>query len=343
MTSGLRWRVPLMVLMLITSLAATTGLVLKVAQYRSAEALLARSRFAQWQAQQAATAAAQRVKETHDKLSVVASLEDFAIKQAQWLAAQAVAQQAEKRVQETADGVSEANTRKMDCAYSAGVWLALDVLLVFALILVWRHKGANDSKLGLFRGTVENLRVEHESEPRASRQIWRFDLVGGIEPSGMPSRVGVEMSGWWFEGELINGEVVEIAEGVEKGGNRVTTSEVLVVNNGITIRRIRARNTLRGVVSDFKFADGLTRQSGRAGRSTSITDKIWTFRVQRHDLHGDTLLPGMVEMYGTELSGDVKDGDEVEIGGEWRPGEIVKTDKVLNITTGITAQTSGAR
>jgi hypothetical protein len=66
---------------------------------------------------------------------------------------------------------------------------------------------------------------------------------------------------------------------------------------------------------------------------------MWAFRLERHDVDGNTLLPVIVEMRGTELVGDLKDGDAAETIDVWQPGEIHVTRGILNLSTGVTVRT----
>jgi hypothetical protein len=221
---------------------------------------------------------------------------------------------------------------------STGVTAIVLAIVLAGLGALFVRARRRKSPLLPIRGAINDLRTEYEGDPRASKEVWRFQLTGDVMPGGHPSVVLVEMKGWWFDGELTKGEVVEIVDWKKKA-DRINTNEVCVLNNSLVSRRIRARDTLRGVVSDYKVVDKVTRQKGGARTSTSRTDRIWTFRVQRHDIHGNTLLPVIVEMSGTEFSGEPKDGDEVELVGQWQPGEILKTDQVFNVTAGITGRT----
>jgi membrane protein implicated in regulation of membrane protease activity len=232
------------------------------------------------------------------------------------------------------------------CTIKLVILVVCIVLALLTAFAIWRTvsrlpaKPESESSMretAGMRGIVGDLRMEYESDPRSSKEIWRFDLLGDAAAGGNRSRLEVKMAGWWFEGELVNGEAVEIVES-HRRGDGLTTDEVSVLDNGVVVRRVRARNTLRGVVSDFKVEDRATQSRGGVGRSVSITYKAWKFRVQRHDIHGNTLTPGVVEMVGTWFSGDLKDGDEVEITHDWRPGEELSTNQAFNVSTGITVQ-----
>lgn len=67
--------------------------------------------------------------------------------------------------------------------------------------------------------------------------------------------------------------------------------------------------------------------------------EILTFRVQRYDSAGNRLTPVPVELGGGlqwgggRISGQVSDGDKVEVHGQWRGGNL-RAEKIINHTTG---------
>ncbi|TDZ43598.1 hypothetical protein [Mycobacteroides franklinii] len=70
--------------------------------------------------------------------------------------------------------------------------------------------------------------------------------------------------------------------------------------------------------------------------------EILTFRVERYDPAGNRLAPVPVELggmqwSGSRISGQISDGDEVEVRGQWRGGNL-RADTVINLSTGAHVQ-----
>jgi hypothetical protein len=71
------------------------------------------------------------------------------------------------------------------------------------------------------------------------------------------------------------------------------------------------------------------------------TKIIWTFRVERFDAAGNRLPPVPVEMRSKSFDGFINEGDQVEISGRWREGQIVRPRKLRNLTTGAMVKVRG--
>jgi hypothetical protein len=72
------------------------------------------------------------------------------------------------------------------------------------------------------------------------------------------------------------------------------------------------------------------------------THIVWTFRVERHDEHGDRLSAVPVEMRSKSFEGFINEGDRVEIPGRWREGQLVRPRRLRNLTTGALVRARGA-
>lgn len=97
-------------------------------------------------------------------------------------------------------------------------------------------------------------------------------------------------------------------------------------------------------------------QSGRGGRSVpkrgharvrGVARAVWlgpplSFRVERYDRSGNRLQPVPIEVQGIQLSGQLNDGEEVEVTGKWRRGTI-RARTVVNITTGAHVRVAGSK
>ncbi|WP_155368019.1 hypothetical protein [Catellatospora vulcania] len=88
-----------------------------------------------------------------------------------------------------------------------------------------------------------------------------------------------------------------------------------------------------GIGSDSSgVVNGLQQRQEMIGR-TYFT--VWNFRLERTDAAGRGLPPIPVEMKGRYFNGAVANGDLVDIGRGFRPGKLVRTNKVHNVTAGI--------
>jgi len=72
---------------------------------------------------------------------------------------------------------------------------------------------------------------------------------------------------------------------------------------------------------------GLARAVARTAESYPLT-----FRVESYDTYGDRHRPVPVQVGGV-TTGDLRDGDEVEVVGRWKHGSL-RASSVLNLTTG---------
>ena len=68
---------------------------------------------------------------------------------------------------------------------------------------------------------------------------------------------------------------------------------------------------------------------------------VWSFNLERFDELGNSLQPVPVEMRGLRFVGAIRNGEEVEAPGPWRPGETLHATRVRNLTTGATVTTFG--
>jgi hypothetical protein len=96
---------------------------------------------------------------------------------------------------------------------------------------------------------------------------------------------------------------------------------------------------------------GSARERGHArvrgvARAVQLRDQenghILSFRVEQYDRAGNRLRPIAVELKGAGLSGQLGDGEEVEVTGKWRHGTI-RARTVVNITTGAHVRVRGAK
>jgi hypothetical protein len=86
-----------------------------------------------------------------------------------------------------------------------------------------------------------------------------------------------------------------------------------------------------GVVRDLQ-----NRSEPRGSGQGSVTQQIYTFRLERYDAAGNRLPPIPVEMRGDTLWGVVNEGDWVEIPDSWQPNQTLRARKLTNLTTGST-------
>lgn len=98
-------------------------------------------------------------------------------------------------------------------------------------------------------------------------------------------------------------------------------------------------------VDEPTYSTGLVviRGEARAVQQRSVGSQtpmeILTFRVERYDSAGNRLTPVPVELGGGlqwgggRISGQVSDGDKVEVHGQWRGGNL-RAEKIINRSTG---------
>jgi hypothetical protein len=67
--------------------------------------------------------------------------------------------------------------------------------------------------------------------------------------------------------------------------------------------------------------------------SDSSRERVWHFRIERHDASGNRLAPVPVEMRGLSFSGTVSNGDAVRVTGKWRRGTL-QVEELDDLTTG---------
>ncbi len=91
-----------------------------------------------------------------------------------------------------------------------------------------------------------------------------------------------------------------------------------------TEQTIEARSTNSG---------GTTFWGNDPVQHVTITWHVWTFRVVRYDAQGNALPPIPVEMRSTSFEGGIKDGDIVRVPYAWQAGQIIKAERVYNLTT----------
>jgi hypothetical protein len=78
----------------------------------------------------------------------------------------------------------------------------------------------------------------------------------------------------------------------------------------------------------------VVRELQRDDRVTSDSrERVWHFRIERHDASGNRLAPVPVEMRGLSFSGTVSNGDEVRVNGRWRKGTL-RVERLDDLTTG---------
>jgi hypothetical protein len=66
--------------------------------------------------------------------------------------------------------------------------------------------------------------------------------------------------------------------------------------------------------------------------------QVWTFSVERTDEAGNPIAPISVQMRGHQFDGVIEEGDEVEVPGRWRTGELARVKRVYNRTKGATVE-----
>jgi hypothetical protein len=70
---------------------------------------------------------------------------------------------------------------------------------------------------------------------------------------------------------------------------------------------------------------------------------VWTFRVERYDPKtSSTLPPIQVVMVATVFDAGIRDGDEVEVFGNWKAGRPMRAKRVHIVRTGTTVKAKTA-
>lgn len=98
---------------------------------------------------------------------------------------------------------------------------------------------------------------------------------------------------------------------------------------------VRSHGGWVGMVSGVRYR---TDQHGRAPKS--VQNQVLTFRLEQFTEGGDRSGVLTVELRGPELSGDVADGDRVEVHGRMKKG-VLRAGTVHNLTTGATVRQVG--
>lgn len=76
------------------------------------------------------------------------------------------------------------------------------------------------------------------------------------------------------------------------------------------------------------------------GGGESVTETIWTFRIERYDEAGNRVALVPVEMRGLRFDGSLADGDVVRARGRFRAGTF-RADQIENLTTGAAVRSRG--
>lgn len=85
------------------------------------------------------------------------------------------------------------------------------------------------------------------------------------------------------------------------------------------------RGSVRGIARSVQLRSELT------GLQNTPSTQVMTFRVEEYDAQGNRLPPVLVELRGFFLSGQVSEGEEVEVRGVWRNG-ILQADTAVAST-----------
>ena len=96
----------------------------------------------------------------------------------------------------------------------------------------------------------------------------------------------------------------------------------------------RGAATVRGV------ARGVQQRSEPWGQGW--TRQILGMRVEQYDASGNRLQPVPVELRGWTLSGQISEGEEVEVNGRW-DGGVLRASRATNVSTGGTVDTHRMR
>lgn len=73
------------------------------------------------------------------------------------------------------------------------------------------------------------------------------------------------------------------------------------------------------------------------------TVTIWDFRLERLAPDGTPLPRVAVEMRGTSMSGNIANGDVVEVDSDAPPGQLLRVSAVRNVTSGAVVSARGGR
>jgi len=65
---------------------------------------------------------------------------------------------------------------------------------------------------------------------------------------------------------------------------------------------------------------------------------VWNFRIECFDDQGNLRNTIPVKMKGDGLQGTIHDGDEIKV-SHWKKGELLQTDRIKNLTSGIEVRT----
>ena len=72
------------------------------------------------------------------------------------------------------------------------------------------------------------------------------------------------------------------------------------------------------------------------GSLPSVTSyDVWRFRVEKKDSQGNYLPPVSVQMKGKTFEGFINEGDIVRIDKKWKEGQLLKPNKLFNVSGGI--------
>lgn len=93
------------------------------------------------------------------------------------------------------------------------------------------------------------------------------------------------------------------------------------------------RQPLNETASGVIVVRGMARGVEVRSVGTESRSEILAFRVERYDAAGNRLAPVAVELRASEVMGDVNDGDEVAVGGNWKAGTL-KARTIVNVATG---------
>lgn len=110
-------------------------------------------------------------------------------------------------------------------------------------------------------------------------------------------------------------------------------SEMPAAEGPWVVRR-RGAGTVRGI------ARGVQVRSEPWGQGWSR--HILSMRVEQYDTSGNRLQPVPVELRGWTLSGQVSEGEQVEVDGKWRGG-VLRASRAANLSTGGTIDTHRGR
>lgn len=91
---------------------------------------------------------------------------------------------------------------------------------------------------------------------------------------------------------------------------------------------------LKGIVRGFTPATEM--------KFSGTPKPVWNFRLECFDDHGNLRNTIPVQMSGDYLQGTIHDGDEVQV-YNWKKGELLRTKRVMNLTSGIEVRTVSRR